>query len=342
MNSQNGVTLTSLAIYIILVLIVLGILATITINFQMGIKGVNEEGTENLEIDKFNMYFLKEVKKTGNSISNITSSEIVFATNNKYSFKETDIYLNDTIKIAEDINKCEFSQSLVDGKTIITVTIKVANGVEKTIDYTLNDNSYDIVYEDEDDYIYVNTEQETIILPNEYRQVKYVTFQNNDTNGHNNCINTLVSFNEADKIEFTYKSVDSISNVMFIAGYTISPEYQPYLAITGEIFPKGFTSVTTSPTSLTREEALDGTKRTIEVNFSSSSTNYISFGSWIDSVWSRTIDWYSFKIWKGDTLLREFVPCYRKSDNVIGMYDIVEGTFYTNCGTGQFLAGPNK
>ena len=63
MNSQNGVTLTSLAIYIILVLIVLGILATITTNFQMGIKGVNEEGTENLEIDKFNMYFLKEVKK---------------------------------------------------------------------------------------------------------------------------------------------------------------------------------------------------------------------------------------------------------------------------------------
>ena len=133
MRSQKGITLTSLGIYIMIILIVLGILATITTSFQMGIKDVNEKGTENLEIDKFNIYFLKEVKKTGNSISKITSSEIVFATNNKYSFKETDIYLNDTIKIAEDINKCEFSESLVDGKTVITVTIKVANGVEKTI-----------------------------------------------------------------------------------------------------------------------------------------------------------------------------------------------------------------
>ncbi|MBQ2917353.1 MAG: hypothetical protein IJE59_04215 [Clostridia bacterium] len=159
MRSQKGITLTSLGIYIMIILIVLGILATITTSFQMGIKDVNEKGTENLEIDKFNIYFLKEVKKTGNSISKITSSEIVFATNNKYSFKETDIYLNDTIKIAEDINKCEFSESLVDGKTVITVTIKVANGVEKTIEYILNDSANSNVYEDEEMYIYTETVQ---------------------------------------------------------------------------------------------------------------------------------------------------------------------------------------
>ena len=159
MRSQKGITLTSLGIYIMIILIVLGILATITTSFQMGIKDVNEKGTENLEIDKFNIYFLKEVKKTGNSISKITSSEIVFATNNKYSFKETDIYLNDTIKIAEDINKCEFSESLVDGKTVITVTIKVANGVEETIEYILNDSANSNVYEDEEMYIYTETVQ---------------------------------------------------------------------------------------------------------------------------------------------------------------------------------------
>lgn len=33
------------------------------------------------------------------------------------------------------------------------------------------------------------------------------------------------------------------------------------------------------------------------------------------------------------------VPCYRKSDSVIGMYDIVSGTFYTNAGTGTFAKG---
>lgn len=33
------------------------------------------------------------------------------------------------------------------------------------------------------------------------------------------------------------------------------------------------------------------------------------------------------------------IPCYRKSDNVAGMYDIVSDTFYTNSGTGTFTVG---
>lgn len=37
----------------------------------------------------------------------------------------------------------------------------------------------------------------------------------------------------------------------------------------------------------------------------------------------------------------EFIPCYRKSDNVAGMYDVVNGVFYTNAGTGSFIVGSN-
>lgn len=48
---------------------------------------------------------------------------------------------------------------------------------------------------------------------------------------------------------------------------------------------------------------------------------------------------YNCKIWDNNTLIREFIPCYRKSDNVIGMYDIVNGVFYTNQGTGNFIKG---
>lgn len=36
-----------------------------------------------------------------------------------------------------------------------------------------------------------------------------------------------------------------------------------------------------------------------------------------------------------------FVPCYRKSDDEPGMYDLVSKTFYTNQGTGEFLVGPD-
>lgn len=50
---------------------------------------------------------------------------------------------------------------------------------------------------------------------------------------------------------------------------------------------------------------------------------------------------YSLQL-SDDELKRNFIPCYRKSDNVKGLYDIVEGKFYTNQGTGDdFIAGEN-
>ena len=38
-------------------------------------------------------------------------------------------------------------------------------------------------------------------------------------------------------------------------------------------------------------------------------------------------------------ILRDFIPCYRKSDGEIGLYDTVSKTFFTNSGTGTFLKG---
>lgn len=40
-------------------------------------------------------------------------------------------------------------------------------------------------------------------------------------------------------------------------------------------------------------------------------------------------------------LMGDYVPCYRKSDNKPGMYDLVTDTFFTNEGTGEFTMGAN-
>ena len=48
---------------------------------------------------------------------------------------------------------------------------------------------------------------------------------------------------------------------------------------------------------------------------------------------------YCFRIYDNSVLVRNFVPCYRKSDNEIGLYDLVNGVFYTNAGTGTFTKG---
>ena len=49
---------------------------------------------------------------------------------------------------------------------------------------------------------------------------------------------------------------------------------------------------------------------------------------------------YSCKIYNlNNTLIRDFIPCYRKLDNTAGLYDLANGVFYANQGTGVFLMG---
>lgn len=50
---------------------------------------------------------------------------------------------------------------------------------------------------------------------------------------------------------------------------------------------------------------------------------------------------FDFRINSGTQKILEFVPCYRKSDNKPGMYDLVTKQFLVNQGTGEFIVGPD-
>lgn len=50
---------------------------------------------------------------------------------------------------------------------------------------------------------------------------------------------------------------------------------------------------------------------------------------------------YKFIIYNNGVQFLSLIPCYRKSDNVAGMYDLVNDVFYTNQGTGTFTKGPD-
>jgi len=47
---------------------------------------------------------------------------------------------------------------------------------------------------------------------------------------------------------------------------------------------------------------------------------------------------YSFKIYDNQQLVMNFIPC-KNDNNEIGLYDLVSNTFFTNAGTGTFVAG---
>lgn len=52
-----------------------------------------------------------------------------------------------------------------------------------------------------------------------------------------------------------------------------------------------------------------------------------------------SIKLYNFKLYDNNIVLRDFAPCYRISDSVAGMYDMVNDIFYTNAGSGTFIVG---
>ena len=70
------------------------------------------------------------------------------------------------------------------------------------------------------------------------------------------------------------------------------------------------------------------------------STNLVLFNM-DNTSWNAKIKLYSCKIYNDGVPVCDLVPCYRKSDNEIGMYDLYSNTFKTNQLTGTFEKGPD-
>lgn len=48
---------------------------------------------------------------------------------------------------------------------------------------------------------------------------------------------------------------------------------------------------------------------------------------------------YYLKMWDGDILIRDFIPCERKRDGAVGMYDLANNKFYKSQGSENFIKG---
>ena len=48
---------------------------------------------------------------------------------------------------------------------------------------------------------------------------------------------------------------------------------------------------------------------------------------------------YSARCSRGHEVVRDYIPCYRKSDGEVGLYERVTGQFLTNSGGGYFTKG---
>lgn len=131
MKNNHGVTITSLIVYVIAMLIVIGIIANLTSFFYTNVFNLEDESKNISEISKFNMYFLEEVKNSNNSIVEISENKITFITGNTFTLQDNSIYLNN-IRICENVKNLNFEKEHINNKNVISVLITVGKNMEYT------------------------------------------------------------------------------------------------------------------------------------------------------------------------------------------------------------------
>lgn len=138
MKKENGITLVSLVIYVIVMTIVIGIMSSIITNFYNNTDTVKSNVQEIVEFNKFNNYFLKEVKTLNNKIDVVSDNYILFTTGNSFSISNNSIYYNN-IKICENVKRMQISIGKNgDGidKTIVNIALSFED-FNKSISYKI-------------------------------------------------------------------------------------------------------------------------------------------------------------------------------------------------------------
>ena len=189
-------------------------------------------------------------------------------------------------------------------------------------------------------------------LPTDYQQVSYLESTGTQyintgyKANYNTSVRTKVMFNETSASQGIYcsrdGSVSSNTYSLFIVNTAFRHDY------------KSSQTTTSLKTSANTDYEISSNKNVLTINNQVYNTaTYTSFSaSYNMTLMASTVGgtglanylngrMYYCKIYDNDLLVRDLVPCYRKSDNKPGFYDILNNVFYTNAGTGEFTVGPN-
>lgn len=136
MKNEKAITLVSLIIYILVMLLVIGVIGSVSAMFYNNTNNFDDETKDIIEYDKFNSYFVKEIKTANNSIDQISDdgTYIIFTTGNSFLFKDNKIFYND-LEITKNVKNVNFKyytdSNNKQDNTIVTVTVNFENYTKK-------------------------------------------------------------------------------------------------------------------------------------------------------------------------------------------------------------------
>lgn len=194
------------------------------------------------------------------------------------------------------------------------------------------------------------------ILPDQYQQVEYLASTGKQ------CIYTGVYHNNSTGFSVTFNANRStLSSVEGVVGANFNSENRLSCNPQNNYINAGFAN---RNNEIFTDVVLTA-KNNVKVNYFNERTIYLNDvlkHTIIDNItgtspyplllfalyWNLNVARYFFTgylyeciITQGEEIIRDFIPCYIKSTGKPGMYDIVNGRFYTNHGTGEFIVGPD-
>lgn len=182
-----------------------------------------------------------------------------------------------------------------------------------------------------------------VTLPSGYTQVEYI-----QTSG-TQAIDTRFKPNQNTKVEIVYRCSGTSKNALFACdtewqnnGFAVGMNFAEF----GNAVETGISLSGTDNTTVIFDKGKlykNGTLLcTITGTFQTNYNLYLlafNRSGTIGEFFTGTF--LSCKIWDNGTLIRDYITCKNVS-GVIGLYDLVEGKFYTNAGTGTFTAGATQ
>ena len=202
---------------------------------------------------------------------------------------------------------------------------------EKTVSVTTNDLYMIDVYAN---------------VPTEYQEVEYL-----QSSGSQRIDTEVTSVNGID-IKFKYNSTTNNTSIYGARSSQSGTDRYFFVIYNGNFLPypspsgaSNLGSANTNEHTLKTGEAFNGhlyfdgsDKGTVNTTYTSPLSLYLFAEHWSSSQSSSSRIYYA-KLYKGNSLERDYYPCYRKSDSVAGLYDRLNKVFYTNSGSGSFSVG---
>lgn len=245
--------------------------------------------------------------------------------------------------------------------TGITVTGNYSDGTtEEIIDYTLSGvigegaSTITVTYED------LTTTFEVTGIPIEtlYQEVEYIEFDGQsfiDPNepASNNCeFDVTASFPQAtgERILLSLSTESqapvciehsTTPNRMFLFCHTSAAIYNIENLYNSVVYAHGIYKHGTGKTFTVEADGKKYTTTNTDTVDVSDAKFVIGTAGYASARYAFIGKLYHVSYIADDVLVCDFIPCYRKADNEVGLYNKVNGMFYANSGTGTLTAGGN-